>query len=271
MSNQNETDGQSGAEQAPVLSEDRGRVRLLTLNRPHRKNAFNEAQWDAFADALHAARIDTEVAVLLVTGAGTDFSSGVDLSSFAAGAPQRSDGFQSGYHRVMDALTRFDKPLAAAARGVCIGFGATFLFHCDLVFLGESARLRLPFVSLGLVPEGASSYLLQTLVGRRAAAELLLDSGWIEAKRAHALGLATQCCPDAELQGVALARAQEIARMPVSALQATKRTLLAVHAEAIAAAQRAEDAGMAAQVGSPANIEALRAFAEKRQPDFSKL
>lgn len=271
MSRQSKSDAQNEAEQAPVLSEDRGRVRLLKLNRPHRKNAFNEAQWDAFADALHAARESKQVAVLLVTGAGTDFSSGVDLASFAAGAPQRSDGFQSGYHRVMDALLKFDKPLAAAARGVCIGFGATFLFHCDLVWLGESARLRLPFVSLGLVPEGASSYLLQTLVGRRAAAELLLSPGWVPAARAHALGLATQLCPDAELHGVALAHAQELARMPVSALQATKRTLLAVHAEALAAAQRAEDAGMAAQVGSPANQEALRAFAEKRPPDFSKL
>lgn len=271
MSTPHEAGDRNDPERAPVLSEDRGRVRLLTLNRPHRKNAFNEAQWDAFADALHAAREESEVAVLLVTGAGTDFSSGVDLSVFVAGAPQRSDGFQSGYHRAMDALLKFDKPLAAAARGVCIGFGATFLFHCDQVFLGESARLRLPFVSLGLVPEGASSYLLQTLVGRRAAAELLLESGWIEAGRAHALGLATQCCPDDALQGVALARAQQVARLPVSALQATKRTLLAVHAEAIAAALRVEDAGMAAQVGSAANQEALRAFVEKRPPDFSKL
>lgn len=249
-----------------------GAVLLVTLNRPARKNAFDEPLWDAFADALNAAREDDDVSVVVVTGAGGDFSAGVDLSAFGGGprAP-RTDGFASGYHKTMDAVVRFDKPLMAAATGVGVGIGATFLFHCDVVYVGESVRLRLPFVRLGLVPEGASSYMLPAVVGARRAAELLLTAEWIDAARALETGIATRAYPDAELLPAALAKAREIAQHPLSALVATKRTLLAARAPGIRAALEAEDAGMRAQAGSPENIEAIRAFVEKRPPDFKKL
>ncbi len=246
-------------------------VLLLTLNRPGRKNAFDEPLWDAFAGALDAAREDDDVSVVVVTGAGGDFSAGVDLSAFGGGprAP-RTDGFASGYHRTMDALVRFDLPLVAAATGVGVGIGATFLFHCDVVYVGQSVRLRLPFVRLGLVPEGASSYLLPALIGHRRAAELFLTAEWIDAARALEAGIATRVYPDAELVPAALAKAREIAAHPRSALVATKRTLLAARAAGMRAALEAEDAGMRAQAGSPENVEAIRAFVEKRAPDFKK-
>ena len=100
-------------------------------------------------------------------------------------------------------------------RGVaslCIGGGATILFHCDLIYLGESARLRLPFVSLGLVPEFASSYMLPALIGSRRAAELFYTAEWISASRALETGIATSVHPDGELLDVALAKAREIAK-----------------------------------------------------------
>ena len=127
---------------SPLIETPAEGVRLITLNRPAKKNAFDEAQWDGFAAALRAATADDDVAVALVTGAGGDFSAGVDLSAFAGQRPQRADGFASGYDNTMDALVAFEKPLIAAASGVCVGFGATFLFHCDALYLGESARLR---------------------------------------------------------------------------------------------------------------------------------
>jgi enoyl-CoA hydratase/carnithine racemase len=171
----------------------------------------------------------------------------------------------------MKELYGFDKPLLAAARGVGVGFGATCLFHCDIVYVGESVRLRLPFVSLGLVPEAASSYMLQTVIGYQRAAELFFSAEWIDAERAVECGIAARAFPDEELLDATLAKAREIARWPTSSLQATKRTLRAPHLDAIWAAEKAEQAGMAAQVGSPANLEAISAFLEKRQPDFRKL
>jgi enoyl-CoA hydratase/carnithine racemase len=254
--------------QSPLISEPSPGVRLITLNRPEKKNAFDDAQWDAFADALRAASAHEDVAVAVVTGAGGDFSAGVDLASFLGGARARAGPFASGYDNTMDALVAFEKPLLAAASGVCVGFGATFLFHCDGVYLGESARLRLPFVRLGLVPEGASSYLLQALVGPRRAGELLYTAEWIPAARALALGLATALHAEADVLEAALQRAREIAQFPVSALRETKRTLKAALAPGLASVLEAERAGMRAQAGSAENVEAVRAFLEKREPDF---
>lgn len=245
-------------------------VLLVTFNRPTKKNAFNDEQWDAASNALRGARDDGKVAAVVVTGSGNDFSAGVDLSSFGQ-APPRTDGHPSAYHAFMQELIEFDKPLLAAAKGVGVGIGCTLLFHCDVVYVGESVRLRMPFVALGLVPEAASSYMLSALVGPRLAGELLFTAEWIDAARAVEVGIATRTYPDAELLDATLAKAREIAQFAVASLQATKRTVLAGRKAAMKAALIAEDEGMAQQVGSPENLEAFQAFMEKRKPDFRKL
>ncbi|MGI9590871.1 MAG: enoyl-CoA hydratase-related protein [Myxococcota bacterium] len=258
--------------EAPVLEElDDDGVLLLTLNRPEKKNAFDDPQWDALRDAFDRARRDERVAVVVVTGAGKDFSAGQDLTAFGKAAEPREDGKPNGYYACMDALFAFDKPLLAAAKGVGVGIGITFLFACDVVYVGESVRLRLPFVSLGLVPEAASSYLLQTAIGRQRAAELFFSAEWIDAARAVETGIAARAYRDAELLDATLRKAREIARWPVSSLRATKQTLMAPHSKAIRYALAIEDEGMSAQAGSAANIEAITAFIEKRKPDFKKL
>jgi len=265
-----------------VLREQQDGVLLLTLNRPQKKNAFDDAAWLAFASALDEARADPEVAVVVVAGGGKDFSAGVDLSSFRgplADAPPpdaRDGGAAAGaigktpFGRCLDAVVAFDKPLLAAPRGVGVGFGATFLFHCDVVYAGESLRLRLPFVSLGLVPEAASSYLLPAAIGAQRAAELFYTAEWIDAARALETGIVARVFPDDAVLDATLAKAREIAKHPVGSLQATKRCLKAVQAASIAVAREVEDAGMAKQAGSPENIEAVMAFFEKRPPDFRK-
>jgi enoyl-CoA hydratase/carnithine racemase len=245
-------------------------VLLVTLDRPERKNAFDEAQWDDAARALHEARGDARVAAVVITGAGGDFSAGVDLSSFGQ-TSARTGSNASGYDHFMTRLAELDKPLLAAVQGVGVGIGCTLLFHCDVVYLGESARLRLPFAALGLVPEGASSYLLPQLVGTRAAAELLLSAEWISAARALELGIATRVLPDDQVLDATLTRAREIAQHDVGTLQAIKRTLLAHRQAGIEAARRVEAEGMRRQAGGPANREAIQAFREKRKPDFRKL
>ena len=253
----------------PILKEldDHG-VLLVTLNRPRRKNAFNDPQWDALTAALRDAREDPAVAVMVVTGAGGDFSAGQDLTAFGGGGEPRADGKASGYYSCMQALADFDKPLLAAAKGVGVGIGATFLFHCDIVYVGESVRLRLPFVQLGLVPEAASSYLLQQVIGSQRAAELFYTAEWIDAAHAVEVGIAARSFADDALLDATLAKAHEIAKWPVSSLQATKRTLLAAHGEAVRRAFETEDAAMMEQAGSPENQEAIKAFIEKREPDF---
>jgi enoyl-CoA hydratase/carnithine racemase len=237
-------------------------VLLVTLNRPAKKNAFDDSQWDGLRDALNDAREDPRVAVVVVTGAGSDFSAGQDLTAFGQSSAPREDGHPSGYYGCMEALVAFDKPLLAAA-----GVGSAphlFLRHRVSV----ERAVATPFVSLGLVPEGASSYLLQQVIGSQRAAELFYTAEWIEAGQAVKLGMAAGVFPDAQLLEATLAVAREIAQHPVSALQATKRTLLRAHRDGIRAAFEAEDAGMKEQAGSAENVEAIRAFLEKRKPNF---
>ena len=245
-------------------------VLLVTLDRPERKNAFDEAQWDDAARALAEARDDSRVACLMLTGAGGDFSAGVDLTSFGK-VSKRSDAFSSGYDHFMVRLVEFDKPLLAAVQGVGVGIGCTLLFHCDVVYMGEAARLRLPFAALGLVPEGASSYLLPQVVGSRVATELLFTAEWIDAQRALEVGIATRVFRDDQVLAATLAKAREIAQYDPGTLQAIKQTLLAHRRSGIDAARKVEAEGMSRLAGGPANREAIQAFLEKRKPDFRKL
>jgi enoyl-CoA hydratase/carnithine racemase len=243
-------------------------VLLVTLNRPTKKNAFDDPQWDGLAAALRRAREDDSVAAVVLTGAGNDFSAGQDLAAFGGSPEPREDGNPNGFAGCIDALFAFDKPLLAAARGVAVGGGATILFACDIVYVGLSLRLRLPFVSLGLVPEVASSHLLAAAIGRQRAAELFYTAEWVDAERALSVGIAARALPDEALLPTALEKAHEIARWPVSALRATKQTLQASYTAALTAARAVEDARMAEQAGSPENVEAVKAFLERRKPDF---
>ena len=186
-------------------------------------------------------------------------------------------GQPPGSHKspLSDAFTR---PIAilseaarvSAAKGVAIGGGATLLLHTDVVYVGESLRLRFPFTALGLVPEWGSSYQLQAVIGARKAAELMYTSEWLGAERAVELGIATAAYSDDELLERAMEKAREIAKWPVSSLRETKDLMRRVHRAAIHAAIDAEQAGMAKLAGKPENIEAVVAIMEKRAPDFSQ-
>ena len=145
------------------------------------------------------------------------------------------------------------------------------LFHADIVYVGQSLRMRLPFASLALVPEWGSSYMLQANIGAQRAAELFYTAEWVDADKALHAGIAAEVLPDADLFEYALTKASEMAQWPVNSLREIKRSLRLHHLPAVDAAIKAEQAGMARQVGSPENIEAITAFMEKRPPNFKGL
>ncbi len=123
-------------------------------------------------------------------------------------------------------LAAFPKPYLAAVNGAAVGAGAGLLLHADLVVMGESARVRFPFASLGLAPEAGASVLLAERVGRDEAAWLLFSAQWLDASGALARGLAWRVVPDDELVAFTVARAAEIASMPIASLRETKRLLV---------------------------------------------
>ena len=171
----------------------------------------------------------------------------------------------------MEQVIEFDKPLLAAVNGVGVGLGLTILLHCDLVYVAEGARLRVPFVSLGVVPEAASSYLLPLVVGPQHAAEIFFTADWVSSARAVEIGLAVRELPPDELMPAVHEQAAKIAAHPLGALRHTKRLVRVCRLEAVRAARAREDAAFRERIGTPENVEAIRAFFEKREPDFSSL
>jgi enoyl-CoA hydratase/carnithine racemase len=257
-----------------LLVEDREGARVLTLNRPDALNAFNTPLYDACARAFRDASANDDVACVVLTGTGRAFSAGQDLGEMAginpAGASAADDP-GPGFPRFIDTVAAFEKPLLAAVNGLGVGIGLTVLLHCDVVLIARGARLRAPFVPLGVVPEAAGSLLMPAVMGGQPAALALYTGEWITADEAVACGLALRVVePDALLPDT-LDIADRIARMPVSALVETKRLVLAGRLDAIRAARGREDKAFARMVGAPANVEALTAFLEKREPDFRKL
>lgn len=253
-----------------VLTGNRARVRTLTLNRPRQLNAFNDALYDAFADALKEAASDRDVSVVIVTGSGRGFCAGQDLGEMAEPV-SHSDGRPHGFQPFMDVLQSFPKPLIAAVNGIGVGIGLTMLPHCDLVLIAKNARLRAPFVSLGVTAEAASSYLLPRVIGRANTAQLLYTASWLSSEEAVNAGLAWRCVEDGDLMNEAFALADEIGAMPLSSLVATKRLLLDSRLEGIRHARKLENQAFEKLQGGPANREAIAAFNERRPADFSRI
>jgi enoyl-CoA hydratase/carnithine racemase len=241
--------------------DDDKRVRTLTLNRPEALNAFNEALYDATAEALLAAADDPEVAVVLLTGAGRGFSAGTDLLEMHERAT--NPDFVAGKHGflgLVDALAEFPKPLICAVNGVGVGIGATILGYADLAFMSSTARLKCPFTSLGVAPEAASSYLLPQLVGRQNAAWLLMSSEWVDADEALRMGLVWRVCQPDELLPQARHHAEILASRPISSLMAVKHTMMEPVRPEITAATARENAHFAELMGAQANAAALADF-----------
>ncbi|MFN8644217.1 MAG: enoyl-CoA hydratase-related protein [Candidatus Binatia bacterium] len=246
-----------------VLSEQHGHVRLLTFNRVDKRNAFDNPMYRATTAALQAAHEDPATRVVVLTGAGETFCAGQDFSEMHTG-----DGAEHGFPACLRTLIDYDKPIVAAVNGVGIGLGLTILLHTDVNYIAEGARLRAPFVTLGVVPEAASSLLLPIVVGQQRAAELLFTARWIDAAESVAMGLTYAVVPRDRLLETAMAKAAEIAANPPAAVRHTKRLLRTWRRQAILDARQREDEAFAERLGTPENMEAIAAFFERRPPKF---
>ena len=242
-------------------------VTTLQLNRPEKKNALTAAMYQALADGLTAAEADPAVRVAVIRGTDGCFTGGNDLMDFMQHPPTGED---SSVGQFLKAIATFSKPLVAIADGVAIGVGTTLLLHCDLVYLGSNARLKLPFVNLGLCPEAASSLLLPRLVGTAKASELLLLGREFNASEAVSMGLANAKFESADLLDGAMAIVHQLAAQPPEAVRVSKALIRGRDRDAVAEVMRVEFEQFTARLMSPEAAEAFQAFAEKRAPDFSK-
>lgn len=242
-------------------------VATIEIARPEKKNAITAAMYLAMAEALDAAMADAAVRAVLIAGQPGIFSSGNDLEDFMRhrGTFEESPGFV-----FMRALLGCDKPVIAAVTGAAIGIGTTLLLHCDFVYVSDEARLALPFVSLGLVPEFASSLVVPQLMGNVRAAEKLLLGDPFTAAEAVECGIANAVLPAGELMGHARRIAERFNALPPGAVQECKRLLRRARSAAVLETIGVEGEQFTRRLRSPEAMEAFTAFFEKRMPDFSK-
>jgi enoyl-CoA hydratase/carnithine racemase len=257
-----------------LTSVDDARVRVLTLNRPEALNAFNDELYHAAGAALEDAEASPDIACVVITGSGRAFSAGQDLAEMGRLSAEANTDFGDtgpGFPHFLDTLAAFGKPVIAAVNGIGVGIGMTMLLHVDVAFMATTARLRAPFVPLGVVPEAAGSLLMPVIMGNQRAASKLYTGDWITAEEAVECGLALRAVEPDELMNVTMDLARRIAKMPVASLSATKRIVVESRIDAVRAARAREDRAFTGMIGQPANMEAIAAFLEKREPDFSRL
>jgi enoyl-CoA hydratase/carnithine racemase len=205
-------------------------VTQITINRPERRNALDGATYAGLIEALKAAEADASVRAIVLTGAAGCFTSGSDIKGFQASA---GDG-PSIAIQFLTAISTATKPIVAAVEGYAVGIGTTMLLHCDLAFTGKGATFRVPFVALGLCPEGASSYLLPLVAGTKRAAELLLLGEAFSSEQAAEAGIVNAVTEDGAALERALERAKALAALPPQSVALTKMLLKRGHAATVA-------------------------------------
>jgi enoyl-CoA hydratase/carnithine racemase len=250
-----------------ILTERDGAIVRIGLHRPEKKNALTAAMYVALADALSTADADPAVRVMMLHGSEEAFTAGNDINDFLVNPPRDES---SGVARFLRAIVDARKPLVAAVAGPAVGVGTTMLLHCDFVYAADTAKFALPFVSLGLCPEGASSYLLPMLAGYQRAAQLLLLGEPFDAATARELGIVTEVVAPNELMTAASRVAHKLAALPPSSVQITKVLLKRGLRKGIDEQLTEEAKHFIERLDSPEAKEALSAFLEKRRPNFSK-
>jgi enoyl-CoA hydratase/carnithine racemase len=242
-------------------------VATIEIARPEKKNALTMAMYQAMADALEAAGADAAVRAVLFTGQPGIYTSGNDLEDFMQRPPQDED---SPVFLFMKALLACDKPVVVAVTGAAIGIGTTMLLHSDLVYVADDARLAMPFVGLGLVPEYASSLIVPRLMGHARAAEKLLLGDPFTAAEAVEVGIANAVLPAGEVLPHARRVAERFNTLPPGAVRDSKMLMRRWQGDAVVEQIRTEAAIFRSRLRSPEAMEAFSAFFQKRKPDFTK-
>jgi enoyl-CoA hydratase/carnithine racemase len=241
-------------------------VLRITIDRPEKKNALTGAMYTALADAVEQGDANPAVRVMLVHGNGDSFTAGNDLEDFMANQWQ-GQAHPPAVHFITT-VVHAKKPIVAAVQGSAVGVGVTILLHCDLVYAADDAKLMMPFVNLGIVPEAASTVILPLLMGHQLASELLMLGTPISAQRASELGMVNAVVPMDALMSTAMNAAQALAEKPAAALRATKALMKKAAAVEVERALHEEVQVIAERLGSPETREALLAFLQKRKPNF---
>jgi enoyl-CoA hydratase len=251
-----------------VLMEREGRVAILTINRPDKLNALNEAVRTEMLAHLATIEADESIGAVVITGAGEkSFIAGADIAEFEGRSP-----FDQRYAmrspRIFDVMSSFPKPVIAMINGFCLGGGCELALSCDLRIASDKARFGQPEIKLGLIPGGGGTQRLSRLVGTGQAMRLILGGGMIDAAEAHRIGLVEILVPADELRAKTLELAAEIAAKSPLTLRVAKEAVRASERMSVEDGVAYERDLFCLCFSSEDKKEGVAAFLEKRNPTW---
>lgn len=260
----------------PLLIDRDGAIVTITLNLPERRNPISDDTLiDALVAAMQEADADIGIRAVILTGAGSAFSSGGDLKQMKAGVGLRSAqpaqtrrNYKSGIQRLPLTFQALDVPVIAAINGPAIGAGLDLTCMCDVRIAAESAKFAESFVKVGLIPGDGGAWLLPRVIGFSRATELALTGETIDAASALACGLVSQVVPDSELMVTARAIADKIAANPPHAVRMTKRLMRSAQTNTLETILEMSAAMQSLAHATADHDEAVAAFIDKRAPVF---
>src|SRR3990172_6162958 len=252
---------------SPVLVEHPAQgVVWLRLNRPEARNALNNAVRAALAELFRSFGEDSATRCIVITGSETAFAAGADLKEVAdLGA---RDMMQTGVRRLWKIIADCPKPVIAAVNGFALGGGCELAMHADIIVAGEGARFGQPELGVGVIPGGGGTQRLVRAVGKFRAMKMLLTGEMVDARQALEMGLVSEVVPDADVLDRALALARRIAERPPMAVMLCKEVVLTGQDCPLEAALSLERKAFELLFATEDQKEGMRAFAEKRKPDF---
>jgi len=258
--------------ESPILSETRAGYRVITLNRPDKLNAFNEAMHQALRKAIEEAEADESCRALLITGAGRGFCAGQDLSDRLAKPGETvvlGGALEAHYNPLVRKLRALHFPVVAAVNGVAAGAGCNIALACDIVIASLKATFIQSFARVGLVPDSGGTWFLPRLVGDARARGLALLAQDLPAEKAASWGLIWRAVDDEVLMHEATRICEHFAMAPTESLALIKRALNASMTNTLDAQLDLERDSQRAASLTPDYAEGVRAFMEKRRPNFT--
>lgn len=253
---------------AVVLSEVRGRVGIITLNRPEAMNALNDAVMDGLRDALNAFEADAGIGCVVLTGSQKVFAAGADIV-----AMQNMD-YAEAYctdfiTRNWERLRTFRKPVIAAVAGFALGGGCELAMMCDMVFAAETARFGQPEIKIGTIPGAGGTQRLPRAVGKALAMDLCLTGRLMDAHEALRAGLVSRVLPPDELLDTAIRTAEKIAAFSLPALMVMKESVNRAYESSLSEGILFERRALHATFALADQKEGMKAFVEKREARFT--
>lgn len=252
-----------------LLSQDRGAVRVIAVNRPDKLNALNAATLDALHEAFRAAAADPAVRVVVLTGSGPKaFVAGADIAEMNGLSPVEGRDFSLRGQRMMRGIEKMPKPVIAMVNGFALGGGLELAMSCHLRFAADTAKVGQPEINLGLIPGFGGTQRLLRLTGRAAALELCLAGAPIDAARAMQLGIVNRVVPAAELEAQTMAFAEQLTNAAPLALRGMLDCINVGGECGIEEGLEYESAQFGLMFSTQDMREGTGAFLERRKPAF---